>query len=157
MQNSANVVRMAGAIGPGFMRILRVVPYVGDAINFGGELMNPNEPELEQRISNALAVGLGGAMTSTAVGGLDFIPAVMQVAGELGEKYGYPSTPLDPLFEAAPAFNPENYLREASYAINPNLEMPVADDKLERFRKVFTDMERLEDMVEDFKSVGRGY
>jgi hypothetical protein len=38
------------------------------------------------------------------------------------------------LFEAAPALNPENYLREAAYAINPELEMPVADDKLAGIR-----------------------
>ena len=134
MQNSANVIRMAGAIGPGFSRLIKAVPYVGDAVNFGGELLNPNEPDLKQRFANATAVGLGGAMASTATGGFDFIPAIMQVLGELGEKYGYPSTPFDPLFEAAPALNPENYLREAAYAINPELEMPVADDKLAGIR-----------------------
>tara|TARA_R100000005_G_C4955623_1_gene174287 strand:- start:144 stop:617 length:474 start_codon:yes stop_codon:yes gene_type:complete len=157
MQKSSGVIRMAGAVGPGFAKIIKAVPYVGDVVNFGGELMNPNEPDPRQKVSNALSVGLGGAMASTATGGLDFIPAVLQVLGELGEEYGYPKTPLDPVFQAAPAFNPENYLREASYAINPNSEIPEEEDRLRRFSQVISDIGRLQEMVNDFKRVGRGY
>ena len=45
---------------------------------------------------------------------LDAIPAVVELFGDVGKDAGLPPTDLDPVFQAAPLLNVENYLRELS-------------------------------------------
>ena len=156
MQNSANVVRMAGG-NPSFRkRFLKALPYVGDLINFGAYLVDSNEPSPEQRLRNALIIGGGGALASLATGGLDAIPALMELAGDFGEALDVKKTPVDPAFQAAPILNVENYLREYSYSMDPDREIPESEDKLRRFKKVFTDLQELENMKRDFQQIYGG-
>jgi len=156
MENPAKVVRMAGT-NPGLLRKFgRALPFIGDASNFVGYLLDSQEPSLEQRIRNAVIIGGGGAAASVLTGGLDAIPAYVQLAGELGQTYNVRKTPIDPVFQVAPVFDPNNYLREYAYSMDPNKQIPESEDKLRRFKKVFTDLQELERMVEDYKRIHGG-
>ena len=135
MQNSANVVRMAGSDPSFTRRFLKVLPFIGDAINVGAYLADSSEPSLEQKIRNAIIIGGGGALASLATGGLDAIPAVIEFAGDVGESYGLPKTDLEPVFQAAPLLNIENYLREYSYSMDPDKNIPESEDKLRRYKE----------------------
>ena len=135
MQNSANVVRMAGR-DPSFRRrFLKVLPFIGDLINVGAYLTDSSEPSEEQRIRNAIIIGGGGALASLATGGLDAIPAVIEFAGDAGETLGLPKTDAEPVFQAAPLLNIENYLREYAYSMNPERNIPESEDKLRRYKE----------------------
>ncbi len=135
MQNSANVVRMAGG-DPNFRRrFLKVLPFIGDAINFGAYLADSSEPSLEQRIRNAIIIGGGGALASLATGGLDAVPAAIEFAGDVGETLGLPKTDAEPVFQAAPLLNIENYLREYAYSMDPERNIPESEDRLRRYKE----------------------
>ena len=150
-----NAVRLAGS--PDFLKkFSRSLPILGDLYNVGYYLFDPDEPSLEQRIRNSVIIGGGGALASLATSGLDAIPVVMQTAGELGEEYDVKKTPIDPAFQAAPLLNVENYLREYAYSMNPDKEVPEDKDGLRRFKKVFTDLQELENMTSDFKRIYGG-
>ena len=74
-------------------------------------------------------------LASLATGGLDAIPAVIEFAGDVGESYGLPKTDLEPVFQAAPLLNIENYLREYSYSMDPDKNIPESEDKLRRYKE----------------------
>ena len=108
-------IRMAGG-GP-FKKVLSGLPFVGDAMNIGFELFNPSEPDLLQKMKNALFVSGGGAAASFLTGGADAIPAFVELAGVLGEDFGAPKGPkaVNDAISKAPAYNVEHYLRLAAY------------------------------------------
>jgi|TARA_R100000084_G_C4632485_1_gene139124 hypothetical protein len=135
MQNSADVVRMAGG-NPNFIkRFGKYIPLLGDLANIALYLAEEDEPSPEQRFRNAVIIGGGGALASLATGGLDVIPAIVQGLGEAGEAFGLPKTDADPLFQAAPLLNVENYLREYSYSMDPDINIPESQDKLRRYKE----------------------
>ena len=108
-------IRMAG--GSPFKKALKGLPFVGDAMNIGFELFNPSEPDLLQKMKNALFVSGGGAAASFLTGGADAIPAFVELAGVLGEDFGAPKGPkaVNDAISKAPAYNVEHYLRLAAY------------------------------------------
>lgn len=61
------------------LKVLKALPYVGDIITAGSELVAPAypEPSLKQRAINAAVVGVGGGLASGATGGLDAVPALL--------------------------------------------------------------------------------
>jgi len=116
-------IRLAGR-NPAFRRALvKTIPYLGDAFAAGIELFNAKESDPIQRLKNAAVVGGGGALASTATSGMDFIPQVLEAVGKYaadreatGEmEFVDPYPGLHQLIKAAPAFNPENYLRNLAY------------------------------------------
>jgi hypothetical protein len=156
MENPAKVVRMAGT-NPGLLRrFASKLPFIGDAINFGAYLIDSKEPSLEQRVRNAVLVGGGGAAASALTGGLDAVPALVELFGDLGQELNVKKTPVDPVFQVASPLNVENYLREYAYSMDPNRQIPESEDRLRRFKKVFTDLQELERMVEDYKRIHGG-
>ena len=118
----SEVIRLAGS-SPLFQRVLKALPYAGDLFAAGVELVNQDEPDEIQRLKNAAVVGGGGALASTASLGMDFIPQVLEAVGKYaaereatGEiEFVDPYPGLHQLIKAAPAFNPENYLRNLAY------------------------------------------
>ena len=108
-------IRMAG--GSVFKKALGKLPFVGDALNIGVELYNPSEPDLLQRMKNALFVSGGGAAASFLTGGADAIPAFAELAGVVGEDFGAPKGPkaVNDAISKAPLYNVEHYLRLAAY------------------------------------------
>jgi len=95
------------------------VPLAGDALNVGLELADyAAEPSRKQRELNALLVGGGGALASAITGGLDFIPAAMEMAQSGAQGAGI--VPEDDVNVGA-LLNVENYLRELSYLIGKGL------------------------------------
>jgi hypothetical protein len=156
MENHEKVVRMAGT-NPGLLRKFgRALPFIGDASNFVGYLLDSQEPSLEQRIRNAVIIGGGGALASVLTGGLDAIPAYVQLAGNLGQTYNVRKTPINPVFEVAPVFDPNNYLREYAYSMDPNKQIPESENELRRFKQVFADLEKLKGMTKDFRYIHGG-
>ena len=156
MGNPIDVVRMAGA-KPGLLRrFASKLPFIGDVYTIVSELTDPDEPSLEQRVRNAVIVGGGGLAASALTAGADAVPAVLQAFGNVGKDQNLPPTPINPVFEIAPLLNVENYLREYSYSMDPNRKIPETKDELRRFKKVFSDLQELERMVEDFKLVHGG-
>ena len=156
MGNPIDVVRMAGANLGLLRRIASKLPLVGDVYTIASELTDPDEPSPEQRIRNAVIAGGGGLLASALTSGADAIPAFLQVFGNIGKDKNLPPTPINPVFEIAPLLNVENYLREYSYSMDPNRKIPETKDELRRFKKVFSDLQELERMVEDFKFVHGG-
>ena len=151
----ANAFRLAGS--PEFRkRFFRSLPILGDIYNVGAYLTDSDEPSLEQRIRNAAIIGGGGALASMLTGGVDAIPAVAEALGIVGENLNFPKTPLDPVFQAAPVLNVENYLQEYAYSMDPNKEIPEGEDRLRRFKKVFSDLQELENMKRDFQRIYGG-
>lgn len=142
MQNSAEVVRMAGSNPTLRQKLGKALPIIGDASNFLFYLYPDfmqsgfSRKPTEQDVRNAVIVGGGGLAASIATGGLDAIPVVLQILGETGEKMGLPPSDLDPIFQAAPALNIENYLREYSYSMNPDEDIPEEDDGLRNYKKL---------------------
>jgi hypothetical protein len=95
------------------IRFAKAVPFLGDALAVGAELINPREPRIGQRVVNAAVVGGGGMATSAVTAGLDAIPQFVQLANE------YTGGPVGPqklrqLQSCAPALNAEEHLRELS-------------------------------------------
>ena len=95
------------------IRFARAVPFLGDALAVGAELVNPQEPSIPQRVLNAAVVGGGGMATSAVTAGLDAIPQFVQLANE------YTGGPVGPqklrqMQACAPALNAEEHLRELS-------------------------------------------
>ena len=97
MQNSANVVRMAG----GNPSIRKIFPISAcrrrrSRQNFLMYLypifltLDSVEPPTEQDVRNAVIIGGGGLAASLATGGLDAVPAVIEFAGDVGESLGLP-------------------------------------------------------------------
>jgi len=156
MGNPIDVVRVAGANLGLLRRIASKLPLVGDVYTIASELIDPDEPSPEQRVRNAVIVGGGGLLASALTSGTDAIPAFLQVFGNIGKDKNLPPTPINPVFEIAPLLNVENYLREYSYSMDPNRKIPETKDELRRFKKVFSDLQELERMVEDFKLVHGG-
>ena len=156
MGNPTDVVRVAGANLGLLRRIASKLPLVGDVYTIASELIDPDEPSPEQRVRNAVIVGGGGLLASALTSGTDAIPAFLQVFGNIGKDKNLPPTPINPVFEIAPLLNVENYLREYSYSMDPNRKIPETKDELRRFKKVFSDLQELERMVEDFKLVHGG-
>ena len=156
MGNPTDVVRVAGANLGLLRRIASKLPLVGDVYTIVSELTDPDEPSLEQRVRNAVIVGGGGLAASALTAGADAVPAVLQAFGNVGKDQNLPPTPINPVFEIAPLLNVENYLREYSYSMDPNRKIPETKDELRRFKKVFSDLQELERMVEDFKLVHGG-
>ena len=142
MQNSANTVRMAAGNPSIRRRVINALPFLGDAANallyLYPDFLNSgfSRPPTEQDKRNALVIGGGGALASMATGGLDAIPAVVELFGDVGKDAGLPPTDLDPVFQAAPLLNVENYLRELSYS-GSDENIPEEQDKLRRFREFF--------------------
>ena len=95
------------------IRFAKAVPFLGDALAVGAELVNPQEPSIPQRVINAAVVGGGGAATSAATLGLDAVPQFVQLANEY---MGGPRGPekLRQMQACAPALNAEEHLRELS-------------------------------------------
>jgi len=60
-------------------RLLRSLPFVGDIVGAGLELMDPSEA-IDKNIKDALIIGGGGLLTSAATGGLDAIPSLANFA-----------------------------------------------------------------------------
>jgi hypothetical protein len=151
-----NAARLAGS--PEFRkRFVRSLPLIGDIANFESYLRDPSEPSLEQRVRNAVLIGGGGALASVLTGGWDALPALLQAFGEAGEAANLKKTPINPVFEAAPVVNVENYLQEYAYSMDPNREIPESKDSLRRFKKIFTDdLPELEGIVEDYKRIYGG-
>jgi hypothetical protein len=118
----SEVIRLAGS-NPLVQRLLKALPYAGDVTAGLLELANQDEPDEIQRLKNAAVVGGGGALASTATFGMDFIPQVLEAVGNYaadreatGEvEFVDPYPGLHQLIKAAPAFNPENYLRNLAY------------------------------------------
>ena len=143
MQNSADVVRMAGGNPSIRKRFLKSLPVIGDAANFLFYLYPEflesgfNRRPTEQDVRNAVIIGGGGLAASLATGGLDAVPAVIEFAGDVGESLGLPKTDAEPVFQAAPLLNIENYLREYAYSMDPNQRIPESEDKLRRYREFF--------------------
>ena len=108
-------IRMAGS--GAFKKAIGALPFLGDAFNAALEIYNPDEPDPIQKAKNVLFVSGGGAAASYLTGGADAIPAFMELAGVVGEKYGYPKGPkaVNDAISKAPAFNVEHYLRLAAY------------------------------------------
>ena len=156
MGNPIDVVRVAGANLGLLRRIASKLPLVGDVYTIASELIDPDEPSPEQLVRNAVIVGGGGLLASALTSGTDAIPAFLQVFGNIGKDKNLPPTPINPVFEIAPLLNVENYLREYSYSMDPNRKIPETKDELRRFKKVFSDLQELERMVEDFKLVHGG-
>lgn len=115
-------IRLAGS-NPLFQRLLKALPYAGDIGAGILELTNSKEPDRIQRLKNAAVVAGGGALASSATFGMDFIPQVLDAIGSYaadreatGEvEFVDPPYGLHQLIKAAPAFNPENYLRNLAY------------------------------------------
>ena len=116
-------IRLAGK-SPAFRRaLMKSIPFLGDAYAAGLELFNPNESDPIQKLKNAAVVGGGGGLVSYATFGADFIPQVLDAIGSYaadreatGEvEFVDPYPGLHQLIKAAPAFNPENYLRNLAY------------------------------------------
>ena len=151
----ANALRLAGS--PEFRKkFMRSLPLVGDIYNVGYYLADPNEPSLEQRIRNAVIIGGGGALASLLTGGVDAYPAMAEFLGHTGEVLDIKKTPIDPVFQAAPVLNVENYLREYAYSMDPDREIPEEENRLRRFKKVFSDLQELENMKSDFQRIYGG-
>lgn len=95
------------------VRFAKAVPFLGDALAIGAELVNPQERSIPQRVINAAVVGGGGMATSAVTGGLDAIPQFVQLANEY---MGGPRGPekLKQMQACAPALNAEEHLRELS-------------------------------------------
>ena len=103
-------------------RIIRGLPFVGDAIVFGVELANPDEADPMQRVRNAVVVGGGGLAASALTGGYDFVPVLAEIAGDAIQNHedktgeNFPEVPVaTDLLKAAPAYNVEHHLRKISY------------------------------------------
>jgi len=94
-------------------KFMKAIPYLGDAFGVGLELINPDEPNMGQRMKNAGIVGLGEVGASVLTGGLDFVPDVFEIATELGVETDDPV--IDRLQKISPLLNPEHYLRKLSY------------------------------------------
>lgn len=141
MQNSANVVRMAGGNPSIRKRFFQSLPVVGDAANFlmylYPDFFNSgfSKPPTEQDVRNAVIIGGGGLAASLATGGLDAVPAVIEFAGDVGKSLGLPKTDAEPVFQAAPLLNIENYLREYAYSMDPETNIPESEDKLRRYKE----------------------
>ena len=151
----ANALRLAGS--PDFRkRFFKSLPLVGDLYNVGYYLADPAEPSLEQRVRNAVLIGGGGALASLLTGGADAYPAVAELLGHFGEELDIKKTPIDPVFQAAPVLNVENYLREYAYSMDPDREIPEEENRLRRFKKVFSDLQELENMQSDFQRIYGG-
>ena len=108
-------IRMAG--GGALKKAAVAVPFFGDLINAAIEIYNPDEPDPIQKAKNVLFVSGGGFGASYLTGGADAIPAFMEVAGNIGEKYGAPKGPkaVNDAISKAPMYNVEHYLRLAAY------------------------------------------
>lgn len=116
-------IRLAGK-SPAFRRaLMKSVPFLGDGVAALYEVFNPNESDRIQKLKNAAVIGLGGGLVSYATFGADFIPQVLDAIGSYaadreatGEmEFVDPPYGLHQLIKAAPAFNPENYLRNLAY------------------------------------------
>jgi len=141
MQNSADVVRMAGS-NPGLKkRFVQSLPFLGDLANVVAylypDMFNSgfSKPPTEQDVRNAVIIGGGGAAASLLTSGLDAIPAIAQHGGQVLSDLGFDD--IDPLVEAAKALNVENYLREYAYSMNPDQDVPDDEDYLRDYKKLF--------------------
>lgn len=111
-------IRFAGQVGK---KLVKAIPFAGDIYATGYELFNEREPNPVQRAVNALIVGGGGAAASAGSGGLDAVPAFIELSKYLTEganaRYGTSLGPknLQQLQGCSPALNVEHYLRSASY------------------------------------------
>ena len=94
-------------------KFAKAVPFLSDAYGVALELINPNEPNMGQRMKNAGIVGLGEVGASVLTGGLDFVPDAFELATELGVETDDPV--IDRLQKISPLLNPEHYLRKLSY------------------------------------------
>ena len=47
----------------------------------------------------------------------------------------YRKTDAEPVFQAAPLLNIENYLREYAYSMDPEINIPESEDKLRRYKE----------------------
>jgi hypothetical protein len=104
-------IRMAGEVG----KYIRRNPHgaAGDALGGAAETMNPHEPDPVKRALLTVGVPILGTAASALTAGVDVIPQVMDLAGSLGEEYGFPELPpmLRDAFGCAPLLNADNYSR----------------------------------------------
>ena len=74
---------------------------------------------------------------SVATGGLDFIPDLAEFATAMG--FEAPAGPLRKFQKSAPLFNPEHYLRLASYGLKHEPTEARLREAAEEFRKPYED------------------
>ena len=118
-------VRKAGG---GFTRkAVRAIPLVGDVVAAGLEFTDTQEP-VRKNALDALIVGGGGALTSAATAGLDFIPqvgaAVLNTTNPLAQTFLRRTGEESKLRKA---------INDATYAINyadPTNWLTAASDKI---------------------------
>ncbi len=112
--------QLRGLTPAGVVRSLggKTIPIIGDAMNYGTELVDPSEPSRRQRELNALLVGGGGALASVLTGGMDAIPVGIEVAHHQLVNAGV--TPEEEI-NVGKLLNVENYLRELSYLVGKGL------------------------------------
>ena len=118
-------------------KFLNFLHFAGDIYGAAMELTDPNEPNLGQRIKNAGLVTTGELGASVATGGLDFIPDLAEFATAMG--FEAPAGPLRKFQKSAPLFNPEHYLRLASYGFKHEPTEARLRDAAEEFRKPYED------------------
>lgn len=110
-------------------RLAGVAPFLPDALGPGLELINSDEPDLMQKIRNAVYVGGGDIAISAKAGGYLLPTQLLQLSRliyDAPEKE--PGSTLARFQEGAEVFDPANYLRLASQAIGQNTLEPTGSD-----------------------------
>lgn len=113
-------------------RFLKSLPFVGDIVGGGLELMDPTEP-LQKNIKDAVVIGGGGLLASAATGGLDAIPSLANFAVDLA---GMATNNKDiiALGEKLDYIDPQSYLQFAADA--SHYGKGIAINQNTRFAKV---------------------
>ncbi len=96
-------------------RLLRSLPFVGDIVGAGLELMDPSEA-IDKNIKDALIIGGGGLLTSAATGGLDAIPSLANFAVDAAAMVTG-NKALEKLGDQLDYVDPTSYLQYASDAL----------------------------------------
>lgn len=100
-----------------------------DALGPLSEFINSREPDLMQKIRNAVYVGGGDIGVSAVTRGADLPASLLQLSRFIYDaKEKDPESYLGKLQRGAEFLDPENYLRIASQAIGQNTLKPTGAD-----------------------------